>query len=813
MTKNLESKLSPKSGRFKEKLQLFARGLLVPITLLAFAGLFLGIGAVIGKYVTEGVGNIFANVLKNIGNVVFYLLPLLFAVAIASSMTNNNGTAILAAIVIWVAIQMLAGAQFKDYTYETNGVVIKGWSWFGIINFDSVNRASIITKPFGFNALNFSVFGGFISGPIAVYCYNKFKDQRMPLFLQMFQGQRFVPIMGIILAIPTSFILALTWPWFQKGFIEFGQQTGKLPGGIDSFLFGLIEAAIRPTGLHHMFYSPLLYTSAGATVIPSYNIASGVSVSDINYGKEMALWVIDAAPFGASQTQDLMKNIEGVQLIDFNSSTLGTDYGLQWNANSKTLSVTNLEILKNSTPEDLKILYGDRTAFQTINGSALQFSWINNLTEGHSVHLGRFAAGKLPMMVFGIPAAGAAIILAAPKESRKLTTGVIASAASTSFLTGITEPFEYSFLFLAPFLYYGFHIWLVGLSYLLANVAGVYYGPTFGGIIDFFIYGVIPQVSGQNTYFWWLIVIGIGLAVIYFFGFYFLIIKFNLKTPGRGSGEIKLWSKQDYRTTKTTQGKKLDELTIKGQIIYQALGKKANLVNITNCASRLRVTIKDPSKVNYELVNRTKPFGIIGEGKTSQQFVYGPSVQTIADVLLGLFEGNIKEVNLLNQKINDNKNKKIPKNIKILIKAPTSGKVERISNLKDEVFSKKMLGEGVFIKLKKLVNSQKIYAPISGKLITVFPGGHAYGIKSKEGVEILLHIGIDTVNLKGKGFKSFVKQGQEIKVGELLAEVNTKLIATKVLVVDPILVVTSGQKISKIKTGDTISKKTIFETK
>lgn len=797
-------KSSPKKGQFKEKVQLFARGLLVPITLLAFAGLFLGIGAVIGKYVTDGAGNTFANVIKNVGNVVFYLLPLLFAIAIASSLTNNNGTAILAAVVAWVAIQMISGAMFVAMPKAT-----PGWSWFGVIDFEDHERASIISKTFGFSTLDISVFGGFLAGPLAVYAYNKFQDQKMPVFLQMFQGQRFVPIMALVLSIPVSFLVSLIWPWVSKGFIAFGQASGKLPGGLDSFLFGVLERALLPTGLHHMFYSPLLYTSAGGTVIPTYQIASEVSVAGATFKAGMPLWAIDAAPFLAG-AKDVMPDVEGIQIVNL-ANVAGVT------AANGVYTVTDVKALEAAVAgnafSEMKTLYGDRVIFQTLNGSAIQFQWINELTDDHSIHLGRFAAGKFPMMVFGIPAAGAAMIFAAPKANRKLVTGVVGSAALTSFLTGITEPFEYSFLFLAPVLFYGFHIWMAGLSYLLANVAGVYYGPTFGGIVDYAIYGIAPHASGQITNFYWLLVIGLGLAGLYFTAFYFLIKKLNLPTPGRGGQEIKLFSKEDYKNSKEAG---TDALSIKGQIMYKALGGKENLTIITNCASRLRVTVKDPSKVDYDLAQTTQPYGVVGKGKTAQQYIYGPAVQTIADTVTKLFEGKIKPLENIDSKatpVAKTESKTTTTNA-VSVLAPVTGKLQPVKKLKDGVFSEGMMGEGVYIELAGAKAKEIMYAPITGELVTVFPTGHAYGIKTKEGFEVLLHIGVDTVNLKGEGFKSLVKQGQQVKAGEPLVEVNTKLIEKKVPSINPILLFTSGQKLPAFKDGKVATaKKAVINVK
>lgn len=603
-----------KKINFKNNVQMFARSLIAPITLLAFAGLFLGIGAVIGKYNPSGFGNVFANIIKNIGGIVFTLLPLLFAMAIAASFTNNSGTAVITSVVVYVALLAFSGAQFVKY--ETTDSTLGGYAWFNVIKFPSAERASVISTTLGFKTLNLSVFGGLIAGPVAAFTFNKFEKQRMPAFLQMFQGHRFVPIMGIIISIPLAFFLALLWPWVSRGFILFGEKSGKLGGGIDSLLFGVFERALLPTGLHHMFYSPLLYTSAGAHVVATAQISEQVAINSHYFAAGTHLYEIDVTPWFKSATvlstyTDQLPNIKGFQMSS-------ADWETAFNAGHT------------------KILYGDRTAFQEINGSVIQFAWIDKL-QGASYHLGRFAAGKVPVMVFWIPAAGLAMIMSAPKEKRKIVTGVVGTAALTSFLTGITEPFEYTFLFVAPLLFFGFHIFMAGTSYMFAQLAGVYYGPTFGGIIDLVIYGIIPQATGQSTNFWWLIVIGVAGMPIYYFVFYFAIKKWDLKTPGRDSNnsEISLITKTKFQKNKLD--KKEDPLMQKANIMYKAFGGFANILNISNCASRLRVTVKDPKKVNYELGKTAKPFGVVGKNKKSQQWVFGPSVQLIADEVNRLF--------------------------------------------------------------------------------------------------------------------------------------------------------------------------------
>lgn len=589
-------------------MQIFAKSLIAPVTLLAFAGLFLGLGAVLGKYAPNPMIKDVANVIKAVGQIVFVLLPLLFAIAIASAFTNNSGTAVLAAVIAYFALLYLTGAQFSEY----NLGAARGWSWFNLINYQSTPRASVITTILGIKTLQFSVFGGFLAGPIAVMVFNKFKDTQLPVIFSMFQGHRLVPIMAIVYILPLALLLGFIWPWFLVIFQQFGILTSKIGGGGDSFLFGLFERALLPTGLHHMFYSPLLYTVAGGSISAADSFSVDVIIAGQNFVAGTPIFQIDATPFlpGNINVPDLMPAVPGLQ------AAANTDVS-QW-----------------------PILAGDRTMFQTINGSDLQFSWFKNLVNGETkeminLTLGRFSAGKFPLMVFWIPAGGVGMIMATSKKNRKKALGVVFSAALTSFLTGITEPFEFTFLFVAPFLFFGFHIWMAGLSYWLANLAGVNYGPTFGGIIDMLIYGIAPHFSGQNTNFWWLFIIGIIGAPIYYFVFYYAIKKYNLKTPGRDEADhIQLITKKGYQAVK--KGKQ--KLAMIAQTMIKALGGKNNLKIIDACASRLRITVKDEKLINYQLVKTTNPFGIIGQGQQSLQFIYGPNAIIIRDLIRGKSE-------------------------------------------------------------------------------------------------------------------------------------------------------------------------------
>lgn len=633
---------NPKKGQLKGKIQNFARALLGPITLLTAGGLFLGIGSIIeGQTPINSGGYFIGHIIAAIGSVVFNLLPLLFAVAIASAMTNNNGTAIMTSVVVYYAIIVFAGAQFVEM--ENNG----GYSWFNVIDFpngSSENRAgSVIENVLGVKTIQLNVFGGFIAGPVAVYCYRKFKEIRMPLVFSLFQGVRFVPIAGLFFALPISVLLALTWPWISQGFILFGEVTNQLPAGLDSFLYGAFERFLLPTGLHHMFYSPLLYTSAGALIAGTYTTNQVVNIGEVFFGPGTPLWALDAAPFLQQNTTDLMTNIKGVQPVDYEAAkAAGQVTGMGTSADPYLITDLSAFSASFNDLDNLTSLAGDRLVFQQLVGSQIQFEWLNNLQNGHSSYITRFVAGKVPSYLFFNTSACAAMYFAAPKENRKVALGVLGPAALTCALTGITEPFEYTYLFVAPLLYFGFQAVMTGLSFMVAQLAGIHFGGNDGGIIDLIIYGIIPDSVGQSTNWYWYFPIGLVGGAIFFVTFYFSILKWDIKTPGRfaktdTNGQTKIILKEQKN-----KNQKVDPLLLKAQIMYYGLGQKENLENFTNCASRLRVSVKDPSLINYDLINMAKPFGIVGKNKKAEQFVFGNDIVIIAAQFKDIVTGKIK---------------------------------------------------------------------------------------------------------------------------------------------------------------------------
>ena len=368
-------------------------------------------------------------------------------------------------------------------------------------------------------------------------------------------------------------------------------------------------------------------------------------------------------------------------------------------------------------------------------------------TTNFSVSATRFMAGKFPFMIFGLPAAAFAMYKAARPEKKKVVGGLLFSAALTSMLTGITEPLEFTFLFVAPAMY-AVHCVLAGLSYMLMHIFDVGVGMTFsGGAIDLTLFGILQ--GNEKTNWIWIVIIGLLYAVVYFFVFYFMIKRFNFKTPGREADdeEAKLYTRKDLNERKANTDKKTDQSSDRiSALILKGLGGKSNISDVDCCATRLRVTVNNANLVNDSLLKESGASGVIHKGD-GVQVIYGPQVAVIKSNLEDFIDGP---------------NSDTPACMKLF--SHMNGEIVPLEKVEDEVFSAKILGDGVAIE----PSEGKLYAPCDGEVDMVFDTKHAINIVSAEGCEILLHIGIDTVKLGGQFFETHVLGGQEIHRGDLL---------------------------------------------
>ena len=517
-----------------EGLQKMGKTFMLPIALLPVAGLLLGIGSsftgdsFVGLYDLEwllGEGTVLygiLTVLKDCGTIVFDNLPLLFAVGVALGMAKAaKEVAALSAVVAYLMM----------YASLTSSIT----------NFGSIETLQqtpgLIGSVLGFEAtMNTGVFGGIIIGLVVAALHNRYYKIELPDALSFFSGTRFIPIVSAFAAVIVGMILAFAWPYAGAAIAWLGSVVADL-GYVGTFLYGFIYRALIPLGLHHVFYLPFWQTALGGTAEISGTV------------------------------------VEGAQNIIFS---------------------------------------------QLANGQVVD------------PEAAKFFSGMFPFMIFGFPAAAYAMYQTAKPERKKDVKGLMMSSSLTSIFTGITEPLEFSFLFASPFLYFGVHCVLAAFSFVIMHFLNVGVGLTFsGGLLDFVLYGILP---GQGITNWIpVVLVGIVYALVYYFVFRFFITKFDLKTPGREDEitESKMYTKADYQAKKAgenaTNEPVQDEMS---HDIIAGLGGKENLIDVDNCATRLRVTIKDGKLVDQAQLKSTGAAGVVVKGNNAQ-VIYGPKVSNI----------------------------------------------------------------------------------------------------------------------------------------------------------------------------------------
>lgn len=374
--------------------------------------------------------------------------------------------------------------------------------------------------------------------------------------------------------------------------------------------------------------------------------------------------------------------------------------------------------------------------------------------------------GEFVLYIFGFPGAALAMYRCARPERKKQVGGLLLSAALTSIITGITEPLEFSFLFVAPVLFIISGVF-AGLAYMLCHILNITVGLTFsGGFIDLALFGIL-QGNDKTS---WLLIIPLGIAffLVYYFLFSFLIKKFNFKTPGReeGSQETKLYTKADYNARKA-EGNQQDETSA---TITQGLGGADNIKDVDCCATRLRVTVHDGGKVNQDVLKTTGAAGVIQKGE-GVQVVYGPQVNIIkAHLEEYLRSGAASAAAPAAQETVAAAEEKPAEHGQLLrtivIGSPFHGEAASITASPDEAFAEKMMGDGATVVPCEGV----VTAPCDAEISFVFDTQHALGLKLEEDIEVLIHVGINTVALEGKGFKALVKEGDQVKKGDRLLE-------------------------------------------
>lgn len=399
---------------------------------------------------------------------------------------------------------------------------------------------------------------------------------------------------------------------------------------------------------------------------------------------------------------------------------------------------------------------------------------VQNLTAG------TFMTGKFPFMMFGLPAAALAIYHEARPERKVVVGGLMASAGLTAFLTGITEPIEFSFLFVAPILF-AIHAVFAGLSFMVMHLLDVKIGMTFsGGLIDYILFGLInPQTNA-----WLVIPVGLVFAVIYYFGFRFAIRKFNLKTPGREVEE---------EGTEGAAGQTSDL----PYDILEAMGGKENISHLDACITRLRVSVNDIGSVDKDRLKKLGAAGVLEVGNNIQA-IFGPRSETIKGQMKDIMAG--KRPTPAAKATETTNEVSTPVSGEDAFISPLTGNLKPITEVPDAVFSGKMMGDGFAIE----PTEGTVVSPVNGKIVNLFPTKHAIGIVSDSGREILIHFGIDTVNLKGEGFEALVGENDTVVAGQPLLKVDLEFIknnATSTITPVVFTNLAEGEKVTINKQG------------
>lgn len=697
-------------------LQRVGRSFMLPIAILPVAGLFLGIGgSLTNETMLEAYGlmgllgpGTFANailqVLNSAGSVVFNNLPIIFAMGVAIGMAKQEKE-----------VAALASAIAFFIMHATIGAMIGA--------FGAPDLAGATADVLGMTSLQMGVFGGILVGLGTAALHNRFYKIQLPQVLSFFSGTRFVPIISSAVYLLVGIAMYYIWPTIQIGINALGGFV-LASGYAGTWLYGFIERALIPFGLHHVFYIPFWQTAVGGTAVVGGQL------------------------------------VEGAQNIFF--------------AELATPGITHF-----------------------------------------SVSATRFMTGKFPLMIFGLPGAAFAMYRCAKPENRKAVGGLLLSAALTSMLTGITEPLEFTFLFVAPAMYM-VHCVLAGASYMIMHILNVGVGLTFsGGLIDLTLFGIMQ--GNEKTSWLWIPVVGVVYFVVYYFVFSFMIRKFNYMTPGRDdNAEAKLYTRKDLEARKkageVTEAEAADELSAQ---ITQGLGGKDNISDVDCCITRLRCTVKDPAKVDQQLLKSTGASGVLCKGQ-GVQVVYGPRVSVIKSDLEAYLKSSASDhpapaaKPVQEAKPVETKPADAPKagGERLTVVSPLAGKIIPVEEVADGVFSEKMVGDGFAVEPE----ADEVLAPADGEITLVFDTKHAFTMRTAQGVDLLVHMGIDTIRLNGEPFTLSIKQGDVVKAGQPIGTMDrAAILAAGYRTVTPVVVGNladlGGFKLTRtgeVKAGDAV---------
>lgn len=520
----------------KDFLQKLGKSLMMPISIIAAAGIFLGLGSVLQNPAIVGetfVSFVFVQTIigfiRALAAALFGNLPILFAVAVAVGLAKKEkATAAFSAVIGFIIFHITL-----NYVLQINGLTADTTSIDSLVSegmsqLEATQIASQYESVLGIFTLRMNVFGGILSGLLVSFLHNRYYNVELPLAVSFFGGKRFVPIITTVAVPFLALIMYFVWPFLNSGIVGLGNIIAQA-GLFGTFLFGFLERLLVPTGLHHILNQLVRFTPIG-----------------------------------------------GVATID-GEQTVGA------------LNIFNT-LLAQDNP-DLGLM-SEATRF--------------------------LAQGKIPFMVFGLPAACYAMFKTARDEQRKKVKGLMYASGLASFTTGITEPIEFSFLFLSPVLFI-FHAFMAGLSFMLMDLFGVIIGNVQGGVIDLGVFGIL---QGLDTRWFFAVIVGIGYAFAYYFVFKTVILRQNLQTPGREAldegNDIVINDSENL-----------------GKTIVTALGGKENIQEIDNCFTRLRLVLADSTIADEAALKATGAAGIVRVDDTHLQVVYGPQVESVAEKVKG----------------------------------------------------------------------------------------------------------------------------------------------------------------------------------
>ncbi|MEW6242939.1 MAG: glucose PTS transporter subunit IIA [Bacillota bacterium] len=591
--------------RTRAVLERLPAALMVPVVVLPVGAIFFALGTQLGLSAVEAAGRA----------ILIDYLPLIFSIGVAIAYCEQDGIAAMSAGLCWAVMKSTLSASGAN--------------------------------------LDTGVIGGILCGAVSVILYNRYHTVRLPEYLGLFSGKRFVPVISAAAGLIIGQLLAIIWSPVQEAIASLGRWivTAGAPG---AFVYGLTNRFLIPTGLHHIVNNVVMFV-----------------------------------------------------------------------AGSYTDPVTG------------QVVFGEAPRFYAGDPAA-----------------GYLFAGYFVTCVFAIPALSMAIAHEASPENRRKVTGIMVTAALTSAITGITEPAEFAFMFVAPALFL-FHSVYTGLTLWLTYSLGVRH---FGFALPMFF---INLGLAENP--WLIVPIGLATVPLYYFGFRWAIRRFNIPTLGRVEDARTLPSQAEHPGQEAPG-------------MVGALGGASNVVSVDACMTRLRILVEDPSLVQASELRRVPAVhGVTFPAPGVVQVVVGPRAEIIKEEVKDMLG-------------------------KLLIKSPITGRAVGLSDVGDPVFAERMVGDGIAVEPEE----GRVYAPFDAEVVTVVSGGHGLGLKDKRGREMLIHIGIDTVEMAGEGFCAHVTQGQRVKAGQLLLEFDIgKIRAAGKPTVSPI-VITKGEITWRATPGDRV---------